>query len=443
MITTKKISTTDPQISALIAQETQRQEDVLEMIPSENYVSGAVREALGSALTNKYSEGYPHKRYYQGNRFIDEIENIAIDRAKKLFGVPHANVQPYSGSPANAAVYFALLHPGDTIMGLKLTGGGHLTHGHPNVTFSGKFFRSVQYDVEEDGTISMEKAMHLAMKASPRIIVVGTTAYPRILDWKAWRAIADRANAFLFADISHITGLVIAGAHPSPVPYADVVMTTTHKTLRGPRGAILLVTEQGIKKDPLMGEKIDKAVFPGLQGGPHDNQTAAIATALKEASTAAFTTYAKQIVQNAAVLAKTLMEEGLTLTTGGTDNHLMVVDLRPQEAIGNVVAEALEAAGIVTNKNSVPHDPNPPFYPSGIRLGTPAITTRGMKEKEMVKIGKWIAEVISEVAHYRLPAAKEERAKYVSSVKKELWHNNKLLAIAKDVKKMCQKFPVP
>lgn len=438
-----KVTAVDPEVTHLVELETKRQQDVLEMIPSENYVSAAVRKALGSVLTNKYSEGYPHKRYYQGNRFIDQIEDIAIARAKKLFGVPHANVQPYSGSPANSAVYFALLNPGDTIMGLKLSAGGHLTHGHPNITFSGKYFRSVQYDVEEDGTIDPKKAMDLAMKQSPRIIVVSTTAYPRILDWRAWREIADRANALFLADISHITGLVVGGMHPSPVPYADVVMTTTHKTLRGPRGAMILVTEQGLKKDPLMGTKIDKAVFPGLQGGPHDNVTAAIAIALKEASTAVFRAYAKQIVANAKTLAQTLMEQGLTLTTGGTDNHLMVIDLRSSGVVGNIVAEALEVAGIVTNKNSVPHDPNPPFYPSGIRLGTPAITTRGMKEKEMKHIGTWIAEVIREVAHYRLPDAREERSTFVASVKKELWRNKKLLAIAADVAKLCQKFPVP
>ncbi len=309
MITTTKLHFKDPEISTLIDKEAKRQQDVLEMIPSENYVSSAVREALGSVLTNKYSEGYPHKRYYQGNRFIDEIEDIAIDRAKKLFGVPHANVQPYSGSPANAAVYFALLNPGDTIMGLKLSAGGHLTHGHPRITFSGKYFRSVQYDVEEDGTIDLAKAMRTAMKESPRIIVVGTTAYPRIFDWKAWRTIADRANAFLLADISHIAGLIVAGVHPSPVPFADVIMTTTHKTLRGPRGAMIMVTEQGLKKDPEMATKIDKAVFPGLQGGPHDNVTAAIAIALAEASTASFKQYAKQVVANANVLAETLTSQ--------------------------------------------------------------------------------------------------------------------------------------
>lgn len=427
----------DTQVFDLVTKEARRQHDVLEMIPSENYASKDVREALGSILTNKYSEGYPHKRYYQGNRFIDEIEDLAIQRAKKLFGVPYVNVQPYSGSPANAAVYFALLNPGDTIMGLKLSAGGHLTHGHPDITFSGKYFRSVQYDVDEHGLIDMDVVADLAKKEKPQMIVVGTTAYPRIYDWKRWREIADSVGAFLLADISHIVGLVVGGVHPSPVPYADVIMTTTHKSLRGPRGAILMANNQDI------GEKLDKAVFPGLQGGPHDNVTAAIAISLHEASQPSFKIYAKQIVSNAKVLSNVLIELGLTLTTGGTDNHLMVIDLRRQNVIGNVVAEALEVAGIVTNKNSVPHDPNPPYYPSGVRLGTPAITTRGMKEKEMNIIGKWIAEVIKEVSHYRLPETKEGRKGFLGSVKKELIENKKLLQIAKDVKKLCIDFPVP
>lgn len=438
-----KLKRTDPTIVKLVALEEKRQAEVLEMIPSENYASKAVREATGSVLTNKYSEGYPHKRYYQGNRFIDEIEDIAVERAKKLFNVPHANVQPYSGSPANAAVYFALLNIDDTIMGLKLSAGGHLTHGHPGVTFSGKYFRSIQYDVDENGWINMDKVADLATATKPKIIVVGTTAYPRMYDWKRWKEICDSVGAFFLADISHITGLIIGGVHPDPVPYADIIMTTTHKTLRGPRGAILMVTDQGLKKDSMMGDKIDKAVFPALQGGPHDNVTAAIAVALKEASTPAFKKYAKQIVVNAKVLAKTLMDEGLTLTTGGTDNHLMVVDLRPQKVVGNVVAEALEVAHIVVNKNSVPHDPNPPFYPSGIRLGTPAITTRGMKEKEMRQIGKWIAEVIREVSHYRLPEKKEERGAFLKKSRGEIMKNRKLLQKGSVVQSLTRRFPVP
>lgn len=432
----------DTDIVALIASETKRQQDTLTLIPSENYVSPAVREALGSVLTNKYSEGYAHKRYYQGNKIIDEIEDIAIERAKKLFGVPHANVQPYSGSPANSAVYFALLNPGDTIMGLKLSGGGHLTHGHPDITFSGKYFKSVQYDVDEQGFIDMKEVERLARESNPKIIVVGTTAYPRIFDWAAWQKIADGVGAYLLADISHIAGLIVGGSHPSPVPYVDVIMTTTHKTLRGPRGAMLMVTDRGLKKDPLMGEKIDKAVFPGLQGGPHDNTTAAIAIALHEASFPEFTAYAKQIVVNANVLSNTLIAQGLTLSTGGTENHLMVLDLRPQGIVGNVVAEALEVVGIVVNKNSVPHDTNPPFYPSGIRIGTPAVTTRGMKEKEMKQIGEWIAQVIKEVSRYTLPEDKLERKGFVGRVRKELEQNQVLQHIAKDVALMTSLFPI-
>lgn len=432
----------DTQISELIKAETTRQQNTISLIPSENYTSSCVRDALGSALTNKYSEGYPHKRYYQGNTIIDQIEDLAIDRAKKLFGVPHVNVQPYSGSPANSAVYFALLNAGDTIMGLKLSGGGHLTHGHPNVTFSGKYFHSVQYDVDENGLIDLDEVAKMSKLSSPKIIIVGTTAYPRIFDWAAWRKLADEVGALLLADISHIAGLVVGGVHPSPVPYADIVMTTTHKTLRGPRGAMLLVTERGLAKDPLMGEKIDKAVFPGLQGGPHDNTTAAIAIALHEASKSEFKTYAKQVVLNAKVLKDTLLGQGLTLSTGGTDNHLMVVDLRSQNLIGNVVAEALEVAGIIVNKNSVPHDTSPPYYPSGIRIGTPAVTTRGMKEKEMEQIGKWIVQIIKEVAHYQLPESKEERKEFLTKVRKELMENTTLIQIAEEVSVLCSKFPI-
>src|SRR3989344_3122584 len=309
----------DAKIASLIASEAKRQEEVLEMIPSENYASAAVREALGSVLTNKSSEGYASHRCYQGNRYIDEIEVLARERVKKLFGVPHANVQSYSGSPANSAVYFALLSPGDKIMGLKLSGGGHLTHGHPEVTFSGKYYQSAQFDVEPDGRIDMDKVAALVKKERPNILSIGTTAYPRFLDWKKWRHIADSVGAYFLADVSHVAGLIVGGVYPTPVPYADVVMFTTHKTLRGPRGAILLVTERGLKKDTDMGKKIDRAVFPGLSGGPHDNVTAAIAVCLKEAATLKFRTYAKQIVKNAKALAQVLQDQGLTLTTGGTD----------------------------------------------------------------------------------------------------------------------------
>jgi glycine hydroxymethyltransferase len=360
-----------------------------------------------------------------------------------LFGTPHANVQPYSGSPANSAVYFALLNPGDGIMGLKLSGGGHLTHAHPDVTFSGKYFRSIQYDVDENGYINLEEVAALAKKTKPKIIVVGTTAYPRIFDWQKWRVIADSVGAFMLADISHIAGLIVGGVHPSPVPFADVVMFTTHKTLRGPRGAILLVTDTGMKKDPDIGTKIDRAVFPGLQGGPHDNVTAAIAIAMYEAAQPPFKKYAYQVVENSRALARSLQNQGLALTTGGTDNHLMVVDLRSAGVVGNVVAEALEMAGIVVNRNSVPHDTNPPFYPSGIRLGTPAITTRGMKEAEMKQIGEWIAEVVKEVSKYRLPEKKEDRANFMKKTRTELVRIKRLQEIANEVKILCQKFPVP
>ncbi len=443
MIRIMKRDPGDLEISKLINLEDTRQRNVLEMIPSENYASKAVREALGSVLTNKYSEGYSRKRYYQGNRYIDEIEELAIERAKKIFGVPHANVQPYSGSPANSAVYMALLKSGDTIMGLKLTAGGHLTHGHPLVTFSGTFYRSVQYDVDENGFIDMDYVADLAKKEKPKMIVVGTTAYPRIFDWKKWREICDSVGAYFLADISHIAGLIVSGVHPSPAPYADILMATTHKTLRGPRGALLMVTGPGLVKDPAMGEKIDKAVFPGLQGGPHDNVTAAIAVCLHEAAQPAFTRYTKQVVDNAKVLADTLQRQGSTLSTNGTDNHLMVIDLRPEGVIGNIVAEALEVANIVVNRNSVPHDPNPPFYPSGIRLGTPAITTRGMKEKEMQQIGKWIVSVIKEVSHYRLPEVKEERVVFLKNVRTELQKNKQLQSIRHSVTLLTKKFPVP
>ena len=432
----------DKELYSYMLQEERRQKDVLEMIPSENYVSQAVLEALGSVLTNKYSEGYPYHRYYQGNRYIDEIETLAIERCKKLFNVPHVNVQPYSGSPANTAVYFALLNPGDKIMGLKLSGGGHLTHGHPGVTFSGKYFNSVQFNVEPDGWLDMDKISDLAKKEKPKMLVVGTTAYPRLFNWKKWRQIADSINAILLTDIAHVAGLVAGGAYPSPVPYADVVMFTTHKTIRGPRGAVLMVTHKGLIRDAEMGKKIDRAVFPGLSGGPHDNVTAAMAVCFKEAASPKFKKYAQQIVKNAKVLADTLIKSGIKLTTDGTDSHLIVMDLRPNKVIGNIVAEALEVVNIVVNYNTVPHDQNPPMYPSGVRLGTPIVTTRGLKENEMKKIAGWITKVIAEVEHYRLPEQKEIRAQFIKKVKAEVWKNKKLATIGKEVKQMAFKFPI-
>jgi len=389
------LSETDPQIENLIKAEAKRQALTLMLIPSENYASKAVEAAVGSSLGNKYAEGYPRKRYYQGQTFVDQVEQLAIDRAKKLFEVSHVNVQPYSGSPANAAVYFNLIKPGSKIMGLTLSHGGHLTHGHPGITLSGKFYTSVQYGVNKDGVIDYDELEKFAVKEKPAIIVAGTTAYPRILDFKRFSAIAKKVDAYLLADISHIAGLVIAGAHPSPARYADIISTTTHKTLRGPRGAMVMVTHVGLKKDPDLAKKIDKAVFPGLQGGPHINTIAGIAVALKEASMARFKKYGHQVVENARTLAITLQQYGVELTTGGTDNHLMVVDLRPIGVKGKDAAIKLEEAGIIANYNTVPYDPNPPFNPSGLRLGTPAVTSRGMKTKEMKQIGNWITDVLT------------------------------------------------
>lgn len=432
---------TDPQIYKLINKEEERQRVVLEMIPSENYASSAVIEALGTVLNNKYSEGYPFKRYYQGNAVIDSIEHLAQERAKKLFDVPYVNVQPYSGSPANTAVYFALLNPGDKIMGLSLAFGGHLTHGAP-VSFSGKYFKAFQYESDEDGKLDYDAIEEMALKERPKIISCGTTAYPRIIDFKKFAAIAKKVDAYLFADVSHIAGLIVGGVHPSPAEYADIIMTTTHKTLRGPRGAMIMVTRKGLKKDPELGNKIDKAVFPGLQGGPHDNQTAAIAVALKEASASSFRKYAKQIVINAQALALELKKYDFDLVSGGTDNHLILIDLRNKNVNGTLAAIALEVAGIVLNKNSVPNDTNPPFYPSGIRLGTPAITTRGMKEKEMKKIAYWYNEVIDEIEGEELPKNKEERSEFVIKFKERVSKNKNLLAIQKEVRLLCKKFPI-
>lgn len=391
----------DTEIEALIAAETNRQRDGLEMIPSENHTSGDVLKALGSRLTDKYSEGYPGSRYYGGCEFVDKVENLARDRAKALFGVSHVNVQPYSGSPANMAVYYALANPGDTVMGMALYFGGHMTHGL-KVNFSGKWFNSVQYNTGKDGYLDYEAMAELVREHKPKLIFVGATAYPRIFDWQKLREIADLADAFLAADISHIAGLVVAGAHPSPVGIADVVTTTTHKTLRGPRGALIMCNGQPstpLKKVERSRENlptlIDRAIIPGLQGGPHNHQTAAIAVALREASQPAFKEYGRQIVKNAQALAGHLMEKGYELVTGGTDNHLLLVDLTNKGVKGAEAERALGLAGITVNKNTVPFDPRPPFDPSGIRMGTPALTTRGLKEAEMAQIASWIDDAIS------------------------------------------------
>ena len=432
---------TDPLIYKLILQEEKRQREVLEMIPSENYASKAVMEALGTVLTNKYSEGYPKKRYYQGNKIIDDIEILAEERAKKLFKVPYVNVQPLSGSPANAAVYMAVLNPGDKIMGLALSFGGHLTHGAP-LTFSSRFFKSVQYTLGKDRLLDYDAIEKQALKEKPQIIVCGFTAYPRIIDFKRFGEIADKVGAYLLADISHITGLIIAGVHPSPAPYVHIVTTTTHKTLRGPRGAMIMVTDRGLKKNPDLPKKIDSAIIPGLQGGPHDNQTAAIAVCLLEASKPSFKQYGKQVVKNSQALAKELIKHGFDLVSGGSDNHLILIDLRNSGVNGAVAALALETAGIVLNKNGVPFDTNPPFYPSGIRLGTPAITTRGLKEKDMVKVANWINRAIDQVKGLDLPKDKKTRKKLWQKLKGEIIKNKKLLEIAKEVKNFTAKLPI-
>ncbi len=437
------LKNTDPQVFEFIKEEEKRQQEVLEMIPSENYTSAAVMEALGSVLTNKYSEGYPKKRYYQGNKVIDHVEIIAQERAQALFGVPHANVQPYSGSPANAEIYLALLEPlKDKIMGLSLAFGGHLTHGAA-VSFSGKYFKTVAYALNEQGLLDYDQILEIAKSEKPRIIVCGATAYPRIIDFKKFGQIADEVGAYLLADISHIAGLIVAGVHPSPEPYVDIIMTTTHKTLRGPRGAMIMVTQKGLGKDPELADKIDKAVFPGLQGGPHDNQTAAIAVALLEASTPEFKKYGQQVVKNAKVLADELKNFGFNLISGGTDNHLLLIDLSNKKVNGAVAAYALEVAGIVVNKNAVPNDQQPPFYPSGIRLGTPALTTRGMKEKEMVKIAAWINAVVEQVHGEQVPDTKEARSAFWKIFRTKAKENESLLKIAEEVKQFCSKFPLP
>jgi len=410
----------DGEVAALVKAEVKRQQETLDLIPSENIVSPAVLETLGSALTNKYSEGYPKKRYYAGNTVVDDIELLAQERARKVFHLGkdwHVNVQPYSGSPANMAVYYALLQPGEKIMGMSLPFGGHLTHGW-KVNFSARFYESVQYTVGRDGYIDYGGVRLLAKKEKPKIIVTGATAYPRIFDFKRFSAIAREVGAYFMTDIAHIAGLIAAGAHPSPFPYADVVTATTHKTLRGPRGAMIFVNKKSkiAEKSKIdIAKEIDKAVFPGLQGGPHDNQTAAIAVCLGEAMKPAFKKYGHQIVKNAKALARALTKLGFQLVSGGTDNHLMLIDLTPLGISGREAQDRLEQVGIVVNRNTIPYDTRSPFDPSGIRIGTPSVTIRGMKEKEMKVIAGLIYRVLS---------------------------NGSASDIKKEVNGLCKKFPI-
>ena len=382
----------DATIYDIIQKELKRQQEQVELIASENIVSRAVMEAQGSILTNKYAEGYPAHRYYCGCEFIDEIENLAIERAKKLFNAQYVNVQPHSGSQANMAVYLALLNAGDTIMGMSLDAGGHLTHG-AKVSSSGKIFKSVQYGVrKEDGLINFDEVERLAKEYKPKLIVAGGSAYPRRIDFKRFREIADSINAYLMVDMAHFAGLVAAGEHPNPLEFADVVTTTTHKTLRGPRGGMILTD------NPEIAKKVNSSVFPGTQGGPLEHVIAGKAVCFGEALTPQFKAYAKQVIINAKVLGETLKKRGLELVSGGTDTHLVLVDLRPKNLTGDVVTTALEKAHITCNKNAIPYDPQPPKITSGVRLGTPAGTTRGFKEKEFEFIGNCIGDVVDALA---------------------------------------------
>ena len=380
---------TDPELAEVIAKEQQRQNSKLELIASENFVSRAVMQAQGSVLTNKYAEGYPGKRYYSGCDFVDIAESLAIERAKKLFGADHVNVQAHSGAQANTAVYYALLKPGEKVLGMNLSHGGHLTHGS-KVNISGKYFDFAEYGVDEKTErIDYDKLAEIAEHEKPRLIVAGASAYPRIIDFAKFREVADSVGAYLMVDMAHIAGLVAAGEHPSPVPYADVVTTTTHKTLRGPRGGMIMCREE-------LGAKIDKAIFPGIQGGPLMHVVAAKAVCLHEALQPEFKAYQKQIVKNAAVLADTLTANGLRLVSGGTDNHLMLVDVRPKSLTGKAAESILESINITCNKNGIPFDPEKPTVTSGIRLGTPALTTRGFVEADMEVVGQTIANVLTQ-----------------------------------------------
>jgi glycine hydroxymethyltransferase len=403
----------DPLVYELIRQEQARQSGRIRLIPSENYVSRAVMTATGSCLTNKYSEGYANRRYYEGQQVTDLIETLAIDRAKKIFHAEHANVQPYSGSVANLAAYTALIKPGDLIMGLSLTEGGHLTHGW-KASATSKFYASAQYSVDsQSGLLDYDRIRELARQHRPKIIISGATAYPREIDFEAFGSIAEEVGAYHVSDIAHISGLVVAGCHQSPVPHADIVSTTTHKTLRGPRGGLLLAKEEHARK-------LDQAVFPGLQGGPHMHTMTGIAVALAEADTGEFLSYARQIVANARALAASLMEHGFDLVTGGTDNHLILIDLRSKGITGKKLAKALDRAGIVTNYNTIPGDTAPPFNPSGLRIGTPAVTTRGMREEEMATIASLMSRVVEK------PSS-----------------DSVLEKVSKEALMLCSQFPVP
>ena len=403
MYSLDEVKKTDPAIAQVIEDELARQNSHIELIASENWVSHAVMAAMGSPLTNKYAEGYPGKRYYGGCECVDVAENLAIDRAKELFGCDYANVQPHSGAQANMAVFFAMVNPGDTVMGMNLDHGGHLTHGSP-VNMSGKYFNIVPYGVNDEGFIDYDELRRIALEAKPKLIIAGASAYARTIDFKKFREVADEVGAYLMVDMAHIAGLVAAGLHPSPIPYADVVTTTTHKTLRGPRGGLILANEEAAKKF-----NFNKAIFPGTQGGPLMHVIAAKAVSFKEALSDEFKAYQKQIIDNAQALAKGLMDRGIHIVSGGTDNHLMLVDLINLNLTGKQAEKMLDEVNITCNKNTIPNDPQSPFVTSGIRLGTPSVTTRGLKEEDMDAVAEAIALTLKDFE------ANKEKAKAIIS----------------------------
>lgn len=437
------LTSSDPQIADLIQQETKRQQEGITLIPSENHTSKDVLEALSNPFSDKYAEGYPGKRYYAGNEVADALETLVQERAKTLFGVPYVNVQPYSGSPANLAVLFATVEPKGTIMGLELAHGGHLTHGYDkNIT--GRVWRSISYHLKPDGRVDLEELRTNARSEKPHLIICGATAMPRAIPFKEIAAIADEVGALVLADISHISGLVIGGEHESPVAHAHIVTTTTHKTLRGPRGALIMVTEKGLKKDPELGQKIDKAIIPGLQGGPHLNTIAGIGVALREASASTFKDYASRIIKNARALADALIESGFSLVSGGTDTHLLLLDLTNTGfGRGIIYQEALERIGIYTNKNAIPGDQSSPLYPSGLRLGTPAVTTRGMSTSDMKLIASWITQVHERTKDVHLSANKEERTATLAAFRKTLAEDSFYESLRSEVKTLAERYPIP
>jgi len=441
----KNLKKTDAEVANLISAEEKRQQDCLIMIPSENYSSKAVREALGSVFTDKYSEGYPGKRYYQGNQVVDQMERMAIERAKNLFDVAHANIQPHSGCEGNLAILSAVCQPGDSILSQHLYMGGHLSMGQA-ASITSKFYTPYYYGLTKDGDINWPELENQAKKYKPKIIFCGGTGFTRVFNFARFAKIANKVSAYFVADISHIPGLVVGGSHPSPKNYAHLIMTTTHKTLRGPRGAMILVTRKGLKKDPELAQKIDKAVFPGLQGGPHNNNIAALCVALKEAETREFKKYAYQIVKNSQALAKELIKCGFTLVGGGSANHMIWIDLANKGLDGWTVAWACDAAGLICNRQTVPFDSRSPYYPSGLRLGTPAVTTRGMKEKEMVLVAHWlndIVEYLRKIDLGNIGSPNKEKDQLARKIfKQKVFKDSHLLSIRSKIKKLCRKFPV-